>query len=80
MLALLTFQKEEEICFYFFSWDGHLSLPWKIDLQQPGLEGMEEEFLAFQLENISQTLRLCDIYPRGGNTYLLESFRCNTNS
>jgi hypothetical protein len=43
--------------------DGHLSPLWKTDFQKPDLEGMEEEFLAFQKDDISQTLRLDGIYP-----------------
>lgn len=62
-LAFLTFQKERELCVYFSSLDGHLSLPWKSGLQQPDLEGMKEEFLVSLLENVSQHLRLDSIYP-----------------
>lgn len=62
-LALLTFQKERELCVYFSALDGHLSLPWKSGLQQPNSKGMKEEFLVSPLEKVSQHLRLDGIYP-----------------
>lgn len=63
VLALLNFQKEEEICLCFSSLGEHLSLRWEFDLQQPDLGGMEENFLSPQLENILQAPRWYDIYP-----------------
>lgn len=60
--------------------DERLFLLWDFDLQQPDLGGMEEKFLALQLENILKTLRLYGIYPYGVKTYFLGSSGCNNDS
>lgn len=79
MLSVLNFQENEEICFYILFLDEHLSQRWTFDFQQSHLEGTEEEFLAFQMDDVSQTLRLNNTYPYEGCTHFLNTFGCNNH-